>query len=73
MTINHRFAQIIVRAWEDLDFRQRLLERPHEAFAEFGIQAPEGVTIKVLADDPSVQHFVLPMKPAPVIEVELDA
>lgn len=73
MTINHRFGQIIVRAWEDPEFRQRLMANPAAAFAEFGIQAPEGVTIKVLADDPHTQHFVLPQKPAPIIEVELDS
>lgn len=73
MTINHRFAQIIMRAWEDPAFRQQLLDRPTEAFAEFGIQAPEGVTLKVVADEPGVQHFVLPLKPPPMVEVELDA
>ena len=73
MTINQRFGQIIVRAWADEDFRRRLLEFPGETFAEFGIQAPAGVTIKVVADDAMTQHFVLPLPPAPVQQLELDA
>jgi hypothetical protein len=72
MNLQHRFGQIIVRAWEDQEFRRLLLDSPHEAFAAFGIQAPEGVTIKVLEDDERTQHFVLPVKPAPIVCVELD-
>ncbi len=73
MNINQRFGQIIMRAWADEEFRRKLLEHPGETFAEFGIQAPPGVTIKVVADDAQTQHFVLPLPPAPVLQLELDA
>jgi len=43
------FEKVIVKkAREDEDFKRALLEKPHEAIAQFGVQIPEEVEIMVL-------------------------
>lgn len=58
------WGQIIARAWSDEDFKDRLVSDPRAVLAEYGIEAPEGVEIKVVEDTDAVRHITLPLSPA---------
>jgi|GEM_PF-2502682 len=60
--------QIIKLAWNDLNFRQKLMEAPHEAIRQWcGVDIPSATKIKVLYDSPERIHFVLPARSFTVI------
>jgi hypothetical protein len=56
--------QIIARAMQDETFRQQLLSSPKQTLGrELGITLPEGVTVQVYEDTPTLIHLVLPIRP----------
>ncbi len=64
MSQERLWGQVVARAWDDEDFRQRLLADPRAVLAEYGMDVPEGMEIKVVEDTPEVCHLVLPASPA---------
>jgi hypothetical protein len=58
------WSQIVAQVWADEDFKQRFLDNPRGVLAEYGIETPEGVDLRVVEDTPEVRHFVLPPPPA---------
>lgn len=53
--------QIIDRAGSDAAFRSKLTRDPRDAIqSEFGIAVPEGVTVRVLEEQPGEVILVLP-------------
>lgn len=53
--------QIIVRAWEDEEFKQELLNDPKAVLErESGEQFPEGVEVRVLQETANTRYLVLP-------------
>ena len=54
----------IARAWSDADYKQKLLDNPHEALAEVGVEIPAGKTVKVIENNADAHHIVLPEAPA---------
>ena len=58
------WSQIIAKAWIDEEFRARLLDDPQSVLAEYGIDTPEGVEIRVMEDTDTVRHLILPTSPA---------
>jgi Nitrile hydratase, alpha chain len=61
---------IVARAWHDDAFKQRVLTKPNEVFKEFGIDVPDGITIKVVEDSAAVKHVVLPGHTHDVSEIK---
>ena len=53
-------AKIIVRAWKDPRFKEKLLKNPHAAFKEMGLDLPENFQVKVVEDKANTFTFVLP-------------
>ncbi len=54
-------AQVLARADEDGEFRNRLLNDPKEAIKEAtGLSVPDGINIHVLEDNVTDYHLVLP-------------
>ena len=51
---------IITKALQDEDFRQRLNADPAGTLKAEGIEVPESVTVRVVADTENVRHVVLP-------------
>jgi hypothetical protein len=43
-----RWGQIVARAWDDADYRQRLLAEPASVLNEEGIDVPPGVSVQVV-------------------------
>jgi hypothetical protein len=53
--------QIIVRAWEDEEFKQNLVSNPKAAIEqELGEKFPEGVEVRVLQETANTRYLVLP-------------
>lgn len=53
---------IIVRAWQDEDFKKKLLKNPNEAFLEAGF-TPPARKIKIVINTEKQATFVLPDMP----------
>ena len=68
-------AQVIRKAWSDPDFKTRLLADGNRALADIGVEVPAGMQIRIVADEPGIQHYVLPMRPesAELTDEHLDA
>ncbi len=62
----------IVRAWTDDAYRAKLLNEPHTALAEVGIEVPAGVTIKVVENTADIAHLVLPVVPEKAEELSME-
>lgn len=58
-----KIQQIIAKAWTDEGFKQRLLSDAGAVFKEEGLEIPEGVEVRMVANTDKVIHFVLPVKP----------
>lgn len=57
-------ARIIAKAWKDEAYKQELLTNPKATIEkEFDVELPEQINVKVLAEDSTSLHFVLPMCP----------
>ena len=52
-------AKLVLRAWKDADFKSRLLADATRALSEIGLQAPEGVELKVYDNTGPVHHVVV--------------
>jgi hypothetical protein len=63
------YGQLMVKAWQDETFKQRLLGDPKATLAEHGIPVPAGHEVRVLENSPQVTHLVLPPKPDEVPDV----
>jgi hypothetical protein len=58
-----KWAQLVMKTWQDDALRKRLLADPAKVLAEHGIDLPAGVDVKVVENSPKVFHMVLPPKP----------
>ncbi len=57
-------SKAIARAWAEDAYKAKLLNDPHAALAEAGIEIPAGTTIKVIENTADTQHIILPVAPA---------
>lgn len=56
---------LIMKAWEDEEFRQKLIAHPREIYAlKFGCEMPEGLAIDVIEETLDTVNIVLPKNPA---------
>lgn len=55
--------KIVVRAWKEEDFKQRLIDEPNAALAEMGFAVPKGTNYVVVENTPERKHIVLPAPP----------
>ncbi len=62
----------IARAWADGAYKARLMNDPHTALAEAGVEVPVGLTVKVVENTADMQHLVLPVAPGHVGEVSIE-
>lgn len=57
--------QVIQKAWEDADFKQRLLTDPKAALQEvMGINLPDSITLKTVEEGSNEFYLVIPPSPA---------
>lgn len=57
-------AKAISRAWSDTSYKARLVQDPHTALTEVGVEAPAGTAIRVVEDTATTRHLVLPVAPS---------
>ncbi|MCX8131544.1 MAG: hypothetical protein N3I35_15805 [Clostridia bacterium] len=51
-----KYAQIVVKAWDDAAYKQQLVSNPSKVLAGEGVSLPEGVSIKI-DDGGNTQSF----------------
>ncbi len=69
-TRNDVEKELVLKAWEDEEFKQRLVSDPKAAITEmFGVEIPDAIDVKVVEEDLQTLYVRLPMKP--VTEDEL--
>lgn len=56
--------RVVVRAWRDKEFKQKLIDDPNATLAEMGFQVPKGVNFVVIENAPDRKHLVLPAPPS---------
>jgi hypothetical protein len=61
-------ARIIGQAMSDANFRKKLLTDPVGTLRGAGVEVPDGVSVRVVEDTPTLVHVVLP---PPVDESEI--
>lgn len=73
--IKGKLSEIVLKSWQDPDFKLRLIEEPEEVCKEFGIEVEENdAKIIFHLDSKSVKHFIIPMNPSEYVDkgVQLD-
>ena len=59
----NKLGDLIMKAWEDETFKQRLVENPRVLLEEHGINVPDDVEVVVVENTPKRIHVVLPSEP----------
>ena len=59
----------VLRAWQDAEFRQKLIDDPNAVLTEMGFKVPTGVRFVVVENTPDRRHVVLPAAPASDVSV----
>ena len=65
-------AKAIARVWSDADYESKLLNNPHAALADAGVEIPTGTTLQVPKDPADTRHIVLPAAPDNAGEMSTD-
>jgi Nitrile hydratase, alpha chain len=68
--------KLIVKAWQDISFKQELLSNPKSVLEKEGISLPESIKVQVVEEDTNTFYLVIPVKPnteAELSEAELEA
>ena len=67
-------ANLIVKAWQDEAFKQKLMNNPIAVYEEeLGRKAPDNVEIKVLEETSDTTYLVIPKKPETSEELSEEA
>lgn len=53
----------IEKAWKDEIFKKDLMQKPHKALSQLGVNVPEKIEIKVVEESAKVVYLVLPVNP----------
>ena len=53
-------GKVIAKALQDESFKKQLIADPGAVLKAEGVEVPEGLTVKVVADTESERHIVLP-------------
>ncbi|NOU65528.1 NHLP leader peptide family natural product precursor [Paenibacillus sp. LMG 31461] len=70
MSMDTLKVNIIKKAWEDADFKARLLADPRSALEQdFGHSIPEGIELHVMAVTPTKYALIIPPKPEELDEL----
>ena len=69
-----QWGQIVAEAWQDDDFKKRLMANPSAVLKQRGMDVPGGVQVRVVENNDQVVHLLLPAKPQDELSEEaLDA
>lgn len=62
----------ITKAWKDENFKKDLMEKPHKALSQLGVNVPEKIEIKVVEESAKLLYLVLPVNPDELTDESLD-
>ena len=57
------WSKVVARAWNDDEFKQRLLGEPAAVMKEAGLDVPEGVSVSIAEQRPDELRLLLPARP----------
>ncbi len=57
------YSKVVAKAWSDEAFKAKLMNDPHAALNEAGVEIPAEVTVKVAENTADTIHLVLPQAP----------
>ncbi len=60
---NDILQRVITKCWDDEAFKERLVAEPMATLAEAGVEVPEGVTVRVVAETATERVLVVPLAP----------
>jgi len=66
-----KYAEIVVRAWDDEDYKKKLISNPEKVLKKEGIIMPCGISVKVIdgetkqSYDLSTKNMILPLPQKP--------
>ncbi|MBO06546.1 MAG: NHLP leader peptide family natural product precursor [Parcubacteria group bacterium] len=63
------YGKIVAKAWQDAEFKAKLMVDPKSVLKENGVEVPERSEVKIVENTDTLVHFTLPPKPD---EGELD-
>jgi hypothetical protein len=63
MESKKRFGEIISKCWGDAAFKARFISDPKKVLAEYDIEVPEGLDVKVLENTNDLMYLTIPPKP----------
>jgi hypothetical protein len=61
--LSTKMEQLIAKCWVEEGFKHQLLADPSATLKAEGVEVPVGLSIKVLENDDTVFHLVIPAKP----------
>ena len=64
MADENRFGEILSKCWYDAAFKKRFMSEPKKVLAEFGMEVPEGLDVKVVENTDKVMYLAIPPAPA---------
>ncbi len=67
-----RWGRIVARAWDDDDFKQRLLAEPEAVLREAGIEVPPGIEVRVEEGEEVGDTTCLRLPPKPASDDLID-
>lgn len=62
--IQRKHARIVAKAWNDPEFKRRLIKDPKKVLQEEGIDVPDHVEIRVVENTDTVFYLTIPPKPS---------
>jgi hypothetical protein len=68
--VDKAWAKIVVKAWTDEGFKQRLLKDPTGVIKAEGIEIPKNLTIKIVEGKPNEEVLFLPAAPPDTGKIE---
>jgi hypothetical protein len=67
MSMESLKEQIIKKAWAEPAFKEKLLADPKTAIKDaFGVEVPDHIEVKALAEQPDLYYLIIPQNPEDV-------
>jgi hypothetical protein len=63
MADENKFGDIIKKCWDDDTFKKRFVSEPKKVLAEFGMDVPDGLNVKVVENTDDTMYLTLPPRP----------
>ena len=59
----NQLAELFAACWKDDILKQRFMNDPKQVLAEYGMDVPDGMDVKVVENSDNCVHITMPMAP----------